>query len=163
MRTLLVFLALIFTGGLQAQLSPQFKPVQRAHWKLSSKKIGDCEYDLIFTVSLEKGWHTFSVNKVKGAEDEVSATEIIFKPGKDYVTVGKLTESKPTTEYDKTIKKNIFVHYNTAVFTQRIKLTSATKVKITGTYEYQVCKDVCEKPPYEDFVFDLQGSGACKR
>jgi len=95
-----------------------------AQWALSSKKVNDCEYDLILTVTLDKGWHTFSINKVKGAELEVFATEILFKPNKDYTVVGALTESKPSPEFDPTIDKTVYVHHKKAVFTQRVKLKS---------------------------------------
>lgn len=138
-------------------------PVSHAQWKLSSKKISDCEYDLIFTVTLEKGWHTFSVVKLKGVGLAVFPTQIIFAPGKDYSLVGNLTETKPTPEYDATIKTTVLLHYNKAIFTQRVKLNSSAKVKISGKYEYQVCKDACEQPPYETFDFELQGAATCKK
>lgn len=132
--------------------------VLHTKWKQSTKKINDCEYDLIFTVTIDKGRHITSI------KDEGYPTSIAFKPGADYSLVGGLTESKPTTEYDPTLKSNVYVHYNTATFTQRIKLHSANKFKITGTYEYQICTgDVCEFPPKDPFTFDLQGSATCKK
>ncbi|MDX2173454.1 MAG: protein-disulfide reductase DsbD family protein [Bacteroidota bacterium] len=161
-----IFFLLIFSvfanTVVKAQLGVQLGgPPSHAQWKTSTKKINDCEYDLIFTVTLEKGWHTFSIVKIKGAEKEVFTTEITFEKNKDYTLVGTLTETTPTTEYDATIKKNVLLHYNKAVFTQRIKLNNSTNAKITGEYEYQVCKGVCEKPPYETFTFDLKGTAAC--
>lgn len=137
-------------------------PVGHAQWDLSTKKINECEYDLIFTVTMDKGWHTFSIVKIKGADLEVFPTQIIFKPSSDYSLVGNLTETKPTPEYDKTIKKTVLLHYNKVVFVQRIKLNSGNKVKINGKYEYQICKEACEMPPYEKFEFNLQGTSVCK-
>ena len=161
---ILTILFTFFTSTfIKGQINSQWKPVLHAHWKLSSKKINDCEYDLIFTVTLDKGWHTYSVVKIKGAEQEVSSTEIIFKSNKDYTTVGSLTETKPTPEFDETIDKTVFLHYNKVVFTQRIKLNSGAKIKIGGTYEYQVCSSVCDRPPYENFEFELQGTATCKK
>ncbi len=155
-----ILLAIIFSVFTGAMVKGQ---ISRCEWKLTSKKINDCEYNLIFTVTMEKGWHTFSIVKIKDADGEVFPTEIIFKPNKDYTLVGNLTETTPTPEYDKTIKKTVLLHYNKVVFTQRIKLNSATKVKISGTYENQVCKEVCEKPPYDKFDFDLQGTTTCSK
>ena len=153
-----IIISLLIGFPAYAQLN---KPQLHAIWKQSTKKISDCEYDLIFTVTLDKDWHTFSIHPVKGAENEVFSTQIIFKSGKDYKLVGSLSESKPTPEWDETINKNVMVHYNKVVFTQKVKLTSPNKIKIAGTYEYQVCKNVCDKPPHEDFTFDLQGTSAC--
>jgi hypothetical protein len=161
---LLFILFSVFTGTIaKAQLGGLSGPVGHAQWKFSTKKINECEYDLIFTVTLDKGWHTFSVLKIKGADLEVFPTQIILKPTGDYSLVGNLTETKPTSEYDATIKKTVLLHYDKAVFTQRIKLNSGTKVKISGKYEYQVCKESCESPPYETFDFDLQGTQTCSK
>ncbi len=154
-----IILSVFITVTGKAQLGG---PVGHAQWKLSSKKINECEYDLIFTVTLDKGWHTFSVLKLKDIDLEVFPTQIVFKPNNNYSAVGNLTETKPTPEYDSTIKKTVLLHYNKVVFTQRIKLHSSNKIKISGKYEYQICKDACEKPPYETFDFDLQGTPTCK-
>jgi thiol:disulfide interchange protein DsbD len=138
--------------------------VNHTHWKLSTKKVSDCEYDLVFTVTIDKGWHTFSVTKIKGAEGEVFPTEILFKADRAYTLVGNLTETKPTPQYDETINKTVLLHYNRTVYTQRIRLSSGSNVKITGTYENQVCNDFqCDTPPHEKFNFDLQGTQVCSK
>lgn len=160
---LLIIFSLFTTGIAKAQLGQLGGPIGHAQWNLSTKKINECEYDLIFTVTLDKGWHTFSVAKIKGADSEVFPTQITFKPNNYYSLVGNLTETKPTPEYDKTIKKTVLLHYNKVVFTQRIKLNSNSKVKISGKYEYQICNESCEGPPYEKFDFDLQGTSNCKK
>jgi len=159
----LIIFYVITNSSAKAQLGQLGGPVAHAQWNISSKKINACEYELVFSVTLDKGWHTFSIEKIKGAELEVFATQILFKPNAGYTLVGNLTETKPTPEYDKTIKKTVLLHYNKVVFTQRIKLNSSTKVKISGKYEYQICKEACEMPPYETFDFDLQGTPACKK
>ncbi|MCW3102737.1 MAG: Protein-disulfide reductase [Bacteroidetes bacterium] len=154
-----IFSAIIFfvlTGfALQAQVS-------RTQWKLSTKKVSDCEYDLIFTVTIEKGWHTFSVVQLKGTEGEVFPTQIMFRPAKGYTLVGPVSETKPSPQYDETISKTVYVHFNKVVYTQRVRLNAEGKVKISGTYENQVCNDQkCETPPSDKFDFDLVGTGAC--
>ena len=158
-----ILLAIIFSAFTGSFVKAQFIPVSHAQWKLSTQKISDCEYDLVFTVTLDKDWHTFSIVPVKGAENEVFATSISFNPNQNYSLVGKLKETKPSPEYDKTIEKTVFLHHKKVVFTQRVKLNSAGAIKISGRYEYQVCKEVCEKPPYEKFDFDLQGTATCKK
>ena len=156
-----IFSITLIKGQIGTSLS-KYGPVIHAHWKLSSKKISDCEYDLIFTVSIDKDWHIPSILKIKGAEDETYPTAIIFKPNINYSLVGNLTETKPKSEYDETIKKTVYYHFNKAVFTQRIKLNSKTKIKIDGTYEHQICDNIkCDFPPKDKFSFDLQGTSAC--
>jgi hypothetical protein len=159
---LLAIVFFVFTGTYaKAQVGALSAPVGHAQWSYSAKKINDCEYDLIFSVTLDKGWHTFSIVKIKDADLEVFPTQIVFKPNNNYTLVGGLTETKPTPEYDKTIKKTVLLHYTKAVFTQRIKLNAGGKVKLSGKYEYQVCREVCESPPYETFDFELQGTDSC--
>lgn len=150
-------LVLLTSSFIQAQMS-------HAQWKQSIKKISDCEYDLIYTVTIDKGWHIPSKETIKGAEDETFPTSVVFSPGTGYSLVGKLTESKPVSEYDATLKRNIFLHYNYAVFTQRIRLNSSAKIKISGTYEYQICDNkACNFPPKDVFNFELQGTAACQK
>jgi hypothetical protein len=33
-------------------------------WKLSTKKISDCEYELVFNGTIEDHWHVYSLNKL---------------------------------------------------------------------------------------------------
>ena len=160
---LVIILTLFTTMFAKAQLGQMEMPISHAQWTLSSKKVSDCEYDLFFTVTLDKGWHTFSIHKINGVDLEVFPTQIVFKQSADYTFVGDLTETKPTHEYDATIDKTVMLHYNKVIFLQRIKLNSDSKMKVTGKYEYQVCKESCEKPPYENFSFDLQGTASCKK
>ena len=156
-----IFLSLLFSVFASYFVDAQILHTQ---WKFTTKKVSACEYDLIFTVNLDKGWHIPSVAKIKGAEGEVFPTEITFKPSKDYTLVGVITETKPKSELDATIGKKVLVHYNTATFTQRVKLHTNTKLKIAGSYTHQVCSDnSCMYPPKEDFGFDVQGSPACKK
>jgi hypothetical protein len=156
-----IFIAIVFSVFTNSFLNAQVK--LHSHWDFTTKKISDCEYDLIFTVMLDKGWHTFSINKIKDAEEEVFPTQIIFTPTNNYSLTGNLTETKPTSEYDATIKKTVLLHYNKVVFVQRIKLKSADKIKISGTYQNQACKDVCETAPKRNFDFDLKGSASCSK
>jgi hypothetical protein len=154
-----IFLAFVFILFTSSFLHSQ---ILHAQWKVTSKKVSHCEYDLILTVAIDKDWHIPSILKIKGAEDQTFPTEIKFKPNKDYTLVGSLKETKPTAEYDKTVKTTVYYHYNKAVFTQRVKINSGTKLKIEGSYEHQICDNVkCDFPPKDDFSIELVGTSAC--
>jgi len=138
--------------------------VIHTQWKMSTKKISECEYDLIFTVNIDKNWHISSISKIKGAEGEVFPTVLSFKPNKGYTLIGNLTETKPKAVYDETIEKTVLLHYNKVVFTQRIRLNAGSKIKVIGSYQYQVCDDSkCDSPPKNEFSFDLQGTQSCSK
>lgn len=152
-KTIILFL-LIITGFsyIKAQESP-------VHFKFSSKKISECEYDLQFTASIDEPWHMYSLNV---PEDGPLPTAFKFNKSADYELVGKITESKPIKEFDKIFEMNVQYFVKTATFTQRIKLKSDKKIIITGKYEFQACtEEKCIFPPADDFEFQVQGTAAC--
>jgi thiol:disulfide interchange protein DsbD len=129
------------------------------HFKLTSKKISDCEYDLQFNATIDEPWHMYSLSPVK---DGPNPTVFIFNKSNDYELVGKTKESKPVKEFDKVFEMNVQYFEHIATFTQRIKLKSDKKVNIKGKYEFQACtEEKCIFPPADNFEFQLQGTTAC--
>lgn len=145
---------LVFISFVRAQDNP-------VHFKQSSKKISDCEYDLIFTASIDEPWHMYSLNKL--AEDGPNPTVFIYTKSKDYELVGKTTQGKPLKEFDKVFEMNVEYFKHTATFTQRVKLLTDKKITIKGKYEFQACtEEKCIFPPADNFEFELQGTSACQ-
>ena len=129
------------------------------HFKLTSKKVTDCEYDLQFNATIDEPWHMYSLSPVK---DGPNPTVFIFTKSADYELVGKTKESKPIKEFDKVFEMNVQYFEHTATFTQRIKLKSDKKVTIKGKYEFQACtEEKCIFPPADNFDFQLQGTATC--
>ena len=131
-----------------------------ADLKFTTKKISDCEYDLLFNVTIEDGWHMYSLNEVK---DGPLPTVFKFNKSSEYELVGKVKQSAPIKEFDKVFEVNVEYYEHKATFTQRVKLKTDKKIKVTGKYEYQVCTDTkCDlSPPGETFEFQVQGTAAC--
>ena len=153
MSRVFAFLLVLFGFIAIAQENP-------VHWKFETKKISDCEYELIFKAKIDEPWHIYSL--VKAGEDGPNPTSFIFNKSKDYELVGKVSESAPKKEFDKVFEMNVAYHAKTATFTQKIKLLSSSKVKITGKYEAQACtEEKCIFPPADKFEFELQGTAAC--
>jgi thiol:disulfide interchange protein DsbD len=138
-------------------LKAQETPV---HFKFSTKKISECEYDLQFNATIDETWHIYSL--VKETEDGPNPTVFNFTKSADYELVGKTTESKTIKEFDKVFEVNVRYFAHTATFTQRIKLKTDKKISIKGKYEFQACTDEkCIFPPADDFDFQLQGTSSC--
>lgn len=149
-------ISLLFLFLTSSFLIAQETPV---HFKFSTKKISDCEYDLQFTASVDEPWHIYSLSPVK---DGPNPTVFMFTKSADYDLVGKTTESKPIKEFDKVFEMNVQYFVKTATFTQRIKLKTDKKITIKGKYEYQACtEEKCIFPPADVFEFSLQGTAAC--
>lgn len=151
-----LLLFVLFSLSVFSQESP-------VSWELQSKKVSDCEYDLLFKATIKEPWHIYSIHKNNSKEaSDIWPTTILFDKSKNYSLVGKLKESKPHTGFDKVWETVVSSHSGNATFTQRIKLNTSEKVKITGTYEAQACTDeMCTRPPIDKFEFELQGTAEC--
>lgn len=155
LKKLSLFVLLLVTS-----LSLSLAQDQPVHWKFSTKKVSGCEYDLIFNASIDEPWHLYSLNKA--GEDGPNPTAFNFKKNSDYDLVGKITESKPVTEFDKVFEMQVQYFKHSATFTQRIKLKLDKKVIISGKYEYQACtEEKCIFPPADNFEFSLNGTATC--
>lgn len=149
-----LFLTLITTFSF---LIAQETPV---HFKFSTKKITDCEYDLIFNASIDDDWHLYSLKRA--AEDGPNPTVFTFNKSNEYELVGKTTESKTVQEFDKVFEMQVAYFKHTATFTQRVKLKTDKKITVSGKYEFQACtEEKCIFPPADKFDFSLQGAAGC--
>jgi len=150
-------LGLIFSFYAFGVLLAQDNPV---HWSFSSKKVSDCEFDLIFTAKIDEPWHLYSLNKA--GDEGPNPTVFTFKKNPNYELVGKVKQGKPVKEFDKVFEMNVEFFKHEASFTQRVKLLSSGKVKISGKYEYQACtEEKCIFPPADKFDFEFEGTSAC--
>jgi hypothetical protein len=166
-KQILLFFLLAYSGSvmLNGQTKKETKPTNHSKWVMTTKRITECEYDLLFTVTLDPGWSTFSIVKGNLSDEDVFPTLILLDPHKDYSTLGPLTESKPTPEYDPATKKTFLMHYNKAVFTQRIRVNSGAAVRIQGKYVNHLINNtlgVGYRLPRETFNFDIPANKACK-
>ena len=144
----------IFSIGV---LSAQDNPV---HWSFSTKKVSDCEYDLVFKAKIDEPWHLYSLNRA--GDEGPNPTVFTFKKNTGYELVGKVKQEKPLKEFDKVFEMNVEYYKHEATFTQRIKLLSSSKTKISGKYEFQACtEEKCIFPPADKFDFELEGSPSC--
>jgi thiol:disulfide interchange protein len=132
------------------------KPVK---WAFQSKKISETDYDLIFTATVDKGWHIYS-NTVKYPSDVVLApipTSFNFDKNA-VVTFGAMTETGGKVVNKKEeVFDNLKVRYfeESAVFTQRVT-TKDPNQPITGGLEFQTCDDKSCLPPTEvRYTFNL--------
>ncbi len=152
MKKLLYILSLFFafTATMKAQI---FEPVK---WQTSVEKISESEFDLITTATIDEGWHLYSQSI---PDDGPIPTTFSFKDieGK-YQLVGKTTEGEGHEEFDKVFEMDIKYFENKAVFKQRIKVLTDTKITIAETVEFMVCDDAnCLPPTEEEINFIVQG------
>ena len=141
----LLFGLFAFTGFTQI-----YDPVD---WSYSVEQNGK-EATLIFTATIEDGWHVYS--QVLERDDGPIATEVTFEPNKNYELIGKVTESKTYKEYDPNFKMNLTFFKEKAVFKQKIKIKTDEPFKIEGSVYFMVCDDSkCLSPEDIPHTFEL--------
>jgi thiol:disulfide interchange protein len=155
MKKILLFVLLLSTWVGKAQ---SFNPI---NWTTSFEKISDTEYDLIFSTTIESGWHVYSQHT---AEDG-SLPIIISKTTKDakFKLVGKAIESDTIKKYSSIFEVYESFFDNFAELKQRIVLDDASITEVELNLFGQVCKDdgVCIQ--FDDsYSFTLKGKATTK-
>lgn len=124
----------------------QSQDVQPIRWDVISIPIKAGEAKVVFTASLEDGWHVYSQFLEQGGP---MPTMFTFVPDPSYELVGNVTEeSTPVKSFDNVFMMEIVWFKKTAVFSQVVKLKSP-HAKISGKIEYMGCNDFMCLPPNE--------------
>lgn len=126
------------------------KPVK---WSYSVNRINDCEAELIFNAKIDKGFHVYS--QFLDRDDGPVATTFNFDKSVDFTALGKVTEGKPTEEYDPNFEMKLKFFANEAGFKQRIKINNKKAFNIKGYLNFMVCDETKCLPP-EDVDFDFK-------
>ncbi|NOR75043.1 MAG: thioredoxin fold domain-containing protein [Draconibacterium sp.] len=146
-------LALIFiTLFSQAQI------LNPTTWTFDSKQNGN-EVDLIFTASIENGWHLYDTYLPEGGP---IATSFIFADSTLFEFVGEIHKNpEPEIHFDETFKMNVGYFSNEAVIIQKIRLKNPGEIKIVGYVEFMSCNDETCTPPEEvEFSFSFTNNEA---
>ena len=133
-------------------------PVQ---FKTEWKAISDNEAEIVFTGTIERGWHVYSTDLEEGGP--TSATFNIDQI-KGAELVGKLTPKGIELDMmDPVFGMQVRFFEGTAVFVQKIKLTGGD-YNITGYLNYGACDDQnCMPPTNVEFTFKGKAAGSAKQ
>lgn len=150
-KILSFFLVLSLALASFAQLQDPVK------WSFSVKDINETESELVFTGTLDNGWHIYSQFTDNNGPLGISFQ---FTPSKDYKLIGKVSESpKPHEEFDQDFNCTVRSFSGKVVFRQKVKRLSSKDFKITGTFSYQACNNgSCIAPEDRDFSFDVKAA-----
>ena len=145
MRKILSICLLLIAVVAQAQIQ---EPVK---FKSELKTLAAGEAEIVFTATIDKGWHVYSTDLGDGGP--ISATFNVEKISGATV-VGKLQpKGKEIASYDKLFEMNVRYFESTAQFVQKLKLTGGD-YKIEGFLEYGACNDEnCLPPTQVEFNF----------
>ena len=141
MRKIISFLLLsLVVYALQAQIKDPVK------FKTELTPLSDTEAEVVFTATIDKGWHVYSTDLGDGGP--ISATfNVDNKSGVELV--GKLKPvGKEVATFDKLFEMKVRYFENTAKFVQKVKFTGGAYA-IEGYLEYGACDDESCLPPTE--------------
>jgi len=112
-KQLLLFLLLFgsFVMGFAQLLSP-------VKWNLEQKSAGEGEAELIFTASIQAGWHLYSTELPEGGP--IKTTFLFTADSSRYQLVDKIaSKNAPTREHDKIFNMDLEFFSNKAIFVQK--------------------------------------------
>jgi thiol:disulfide interchange protein DsbD len=149
---LLPLLLCVFAVG-SAQI---YDPVQ---FKTALHPISDTEAEIIFTATIESGWHVYSTDLDDGP---ISATFHIEQTD-GVEPMGKLTpRGKEVKKFDPIFQIDVRYFETKGEFVQKVKL-SKSEYLVTGYLEYGACSDeTCLPPTAVPFTFSGQVSTAAQ-
>lgn len=144
----ILFLAIVSYAQIQ-------EPVK---FKTELKNVSATEVEIVFTASIDQGWHVYSTDLGDGGP--ISAT---FNTDKlvGAEVVGKLRPvGKEVASFDKLFEMNVRYFEHSAQFIQKLKLTGGD-YQIVGYLEYGACNDEnCLPPTQVEFSFTGKGQNA---
>lgn len=127
-------------------------------FKTELKNVSATEVEIVFTASIDQGWHVYSTDLGDGGP--ISAT---FNTDKlvGAEVVGKLRPvGKEVASFDKLFEMNVRYFEHSAQFVQKLKLTGGD-YQIVGYLEYGACNDEnCLPPTQVEFSFTGKGQNA---
>ena len=127
MRKKLALLSLILFSFTAAH-TQDLKPLK---WNWKAVETAKGEYNLVFTASIEKGWHTYSQYIGEGGPVPTSFT--FDSTNKSVTLIGKTTEKSPkTTEgHDPVFDMQLKYFEESLVCERKVKVLKSTKLRGT--------------------------------
>jgi len=133
-----ILMLLLLAGTVSAQI---IRPVKLSY---AARKISGTEAMLYVKVTIDDGWHIYSLNQKAGGPLK---TSLSFS-GNGFSMTGKITEPKPKRKYEQVFRMDVFYFENSVLFTQKIKLNQK-QVSVQGKIEFMVCNAKECLPPDE--------------
>jgi thiol:disulfide interchange protein len=148
-------LVLFFTLAATVTTGQILQPV---HWKFSVVKVSDTESDLVFTATVDKGYHIYAMDNDPNAGPIPTSFSFVSSPA--YVLSGKMKEGKAIQDYDPNFDMQLKYFEGEAVFRQRIRVKGPGPFTVKGTLTFMVCDDSkCLPPEDVDFSFGITPAG----
>lgn len=140
---------LLFTFIGIVSLSAQI--INPVNWEKSIKMTGESSGEVIFTATIENGWHMYGLEL---PADGPQPTTVRWEELEGVKLIGEITPSRPAhEEFDAVMNIQLGWWEKDITLTQKFELTEKA-YKITGDIKYMVCSnETCQPPTKETFEF----------
>lgn len=126
-------------------------------WEASVEKENDSIFNLVFTASLEEGWHLYSQKEADIDIAPIATTFTYNNTEENFELIGETEEPDVEPIYDQVFEADITYFEDEAVFTQQIKVQPGSNPGIIAEIYFSVCDDEkCLPPETERFNISLQ-------
>ena len=124
-------------------------------FSVAQNKLSDSEFEIVFTGSIDPGWHVYSTDIPEGGPTPAT---INFDEQKGVEPVGKLTARGSVHKaFDELFGMEVTYMEGTAVFVQKMRITEAS-YSVKGYLNYGACNDQnCMPPTNVEFSFEGEG------
>lgn len=124
-------------------------------WSQTQQQVSDTEADVIFTATIESGWHLYGTDIGGGGP---TPTHLIIDKIVGGELVGKLKGDKaPVSKQDPIFNMPISYWEKKVVLRQRVKITDPEKFKLEGALRFMICDDnQCLPPTSEEFFVNAK-------
>jgi thiol:disulfide interchange protein DsbD len=146
MRKILFLLLILAACHAGAQMVAPVK------WKTRIEKISPDRFRLVFSATIEDGWHVYSQHTPDGGP---LAMEVAYaKPNGHFELIGKTKESPYKKHFNDVFGVDEYYFDKSFTLTQEVKVTDAKLKSIAASVDYQVCQNSCINDT-KTFTFDL--------
>jgi thiol:disulfide interchange protein DsbD len=126
-------------------------------WEASVEKENDSIFNLVFTATLEEGWHLYSQKEADIDIAPIATTFSYNNAEENFELIGETTEPDIEPIYDQVFEADITYFEDEAVFTQQIKVQPGSNPEIIAEIYFSVCDDEkCLPPETERFNISLE-------
>jgi len=152
MKKTFLLSCLLMVLGLTTAFAQIQDPVQ---FKYEWKVLSDTEAQIVFTGTIDEGWHVYSTDLPDGGP--ISATFNVDQIEGLELDGKLMPEGKEIESFDKVFDMKLRYFEEKAVFVQKLKITGASYF-IEGYLQYGSCNDENCLPP-TNYEFSISGKG----
>lgn len=139
LKAFIISFILLFTGNLYSQI---LEPIK---WKIQLKNVTEVESQVVFTATIDEGWHLYNMDLPEGGP---VSTSFHYEKIQGAKRTGKTIAQTPAVhKMDEIFGMELSWFVKKAVFIQNVTITNKETFHLEGRVEFMGCNDESCLPP----------------